>query len=229
MSCTETVALGAYLLGSLDPAERAWFERHAHGCAACRREVVRLAPLPGLLGQVRLSDLELPFDDPGPGPDLWPLPPAEPAPPGPGPVGLGPVGPGPVARRRRRWRWPLPVAAAALVPLVAGALLLVPPSDDAPAAVSWHAVDATSGVEARADLVGRSWGTELRLSIGNVPRGMRCKLVVHDRAGHTEVGGWWGADDAGGERVPGATSFEVGEIERLDVVVDMEVLVSVAP
>ncbi|MFD1149366.1 anti-sigma factor family protein, partial [Saccharothrix hoggarensis] len=93
MSCDRTVALGAYLLGSLDPAERSSFERHLHGCSVCRREMVRLAPLPGLLGQVQLSDLELSLDDPGPGPDLWPLPPRD-----------EPEADPPPARTRRRRR-----------------------------------------------------------------------------------------------------------------------------
>ncbi|XVS63240.1 anti-sigma factor family protein [Actinosynnema sp. CA-299493] len=216
MSCARTVALGAYLLGSLDPAERSTFERHVRGCADCRREMVRLAPLPGLLGQVRLSDLELPFDDPAPDPDLRPLPPlAEPEP-----------GPAPVRARRRRW--PVLVGAGVLVVLVALGVAVVPRlvGDDA---VTWHAADATSGVAASAELVGRSWGTELRMSVENVPKGVRCKVIVHDRDGRTEVGGWWGADHAPDERIPGATSFPVGEIERLDLVVDMTVLVSVRP
>lgn len=214
MSCARTVALGAYLLGSLDPAERSSFERHVRGCAECRREMVRLAPLPGLLGQVRLSDLELPFDDPAPDPDLRPLPPA----PEPGPA--------PAAGRRRRW--PVLVGAGVLAVVVALGVLLVPrlTGDDA---VTWHATDAASGVVASADLVGKSWGTELWMSIENMPKGTRCKLIVHDRAGRTEIGGWWGTDHAPDERIPGATSFPVEEIERLDLVVDMTVLVSVRP
>ncbi|MFE9745622.1 anti-sigma factor family protein [Saccharothrix saharensis] len=214
MSCGRTVALGAYLLGSLDPAERSSFERHVDGCAACRREMVRLAPLPGLLGQVRLSDLELPFDDPAPDPDLRPLPP------GPEPELV------PVPSRRRRW--PVLVGAGVLVVLVALGAVVVPHlvSDEA---VTWHAADASSGVVASADLVRRSWGTELWVSTENMPRGTRCKLIVHDRAGRTEVGGWWGTDHAADERIPGSTSFPVEDIERLDVVVDMTVLVSVRP
>jgi hypothetical protein len=216
MSCTHTVALGAYLLGSLDPAERSSFERHAQGCDHCQREMVRLAPLPGLLSQVRLSDLELPFEDPAPDPDLWPLPPEpmpEPA------AGHG------SARRRR---WPVLVGAGVLVVLVALGVAVVPRlvGDDA---VTWHAADATSGVVASADLVRKSWGTELWMSTENLPKGARCKLIVHDRDGRTEIGGWWGTDHAPDERIPGSTSFPVDRIERLDVVVDMRVLVSVRP
>ncbi|MEU4441968.1 zf-HC2 domain-containing protein [Actinosynnema sp. NPDC050801] len=225
MSCDRTVALGAYLLGSLDPAERSAFERHVHGCSTCRREMVRLAPLPGLLGQVQLADLELPFDDPAPDPDLWPLPPEPPTAPEPEP-----------RHASRVRRWPVLVGAAALLVLVALGVLLVPrlTGDDGvhrggEAAVTWRASDATSGVVASADLVGKSWGTELWMSIENMPKGVRCKLIVHDRAGRTEIGGWWGTDHAPDERIPGSTSFPVDEIERLDLVVDMRVLVSVRP
>lgn len=216
MSCARTVALGAYLLGALDPAERSSFERHAQGCDTCRREMVRLAPLPGLLGQVRLSDLELPFEDPAPDPDLWPLPP-EPEPEPPAAHGS--------ARQRR---WPVLVGAGVLVVLVALGVAVVPRlvGDDA---VTWHAADAASGVVASADLVRRSWGTELWVSTENMPKGARCKLIVHDRDGRTEIGGWWGTDHPDDERVPGSTSFPVDRIERLDVVVDMRVLVSVRP
>ncbi|MBB5955499.1 hypothetical protein FHS29_002080 [Saccharothrix tamanrassetensis] len=216
MSCIRTVALGAYLLGSSDPAERSAFERHLRGCAICRREMLRLAPLPGLLNQVRLEDLELPFDDPAPHPDLLPLPPSVPEP-----------EPEPVATRRRR---PLPagvgVLAAVLVAVVAVVVMVLRP-DNQP--VTWQAVDGGTGVTAQADLVGKSWGTELWLTLRHIPPGRRCKLVVHDRNGKTEVGGWWGTDHDADERIPGSTSFRLDRIERLDVVVDMEVLVSVRP
>ena len=36
--------LAAYLLGALDPAEVAAFERHAEGCERCRAEARWLAP-----------------------------------------------------------------------------------------------------------------------------------------------------------------------------------------
>ncbi|WP_447003845.1 anti-sigma factor family protein [Saccharothrix isguenensis] len=214
MTCAQTVALGAYLLGSLDPVERSSFERHVRGCSTCRREMVRLAPLPGLLGQVHPADLELPFDEPAPEPDLWPLPAeAEPEPPAP-----------------RRRRWPVLVGAGVLVVLVALAGVLVPRlTGDDPATVTWHATDGASGVVASADLVGKSWGTELWMKIENMPEGARCKLIVHDRAGRTEIAGWWGTDHAPDERIPGSTSFPVDRIERLDLVVDTRVLVSVRP
>ncbi|WP_433264127.1 anti-sigma factor family protein [Actinosynnema sp. CS-041913] len=214
MSCIQTVALGAYLLGSLDPAERSAFERHLRGCAICRREMLRLAPLPGLLSQVRLEDLELPFEDPAPGPDLFPLPAPEPAP---------EPEPEPVAKRR----WPVLAGVGVLVAVVVAVAVLAFRPDAAP--VRWQASDGGTGVSAQADLVAKSWGTELWLSLQSIPPGQRCKLLVHDRTGKTEVGGWWGTDHGADERIPGSTSFRLDQIERLDVVVDQKVLVSVRP
>lgn len=56
MTCANTVTLGAYLLGALDPQERFDFEAHLGGCDTCRAELVRLAPLPGMLNQISLDD-----------------------------------------------------------------------------------------------------------------------------------------------------------------------------
>jgi hypothetical protein len=50
------MTLGVYLLGALDPAERSVFESHLSYCDICRGELVRLAPLPGLLNQITPGD-----------------------------------------------------------------------------------------------------------------------------------------------------------------------------
>jgi anti-sigma factor RsiW len=42
----------AYVLGSLDAAERREFEGHLAGCASCQSAVAELAGMPGLLAQV---------------------------------------------------------------------------------------------------------------------------------------------------------------------------------
>jgi anti-sigma factor RsiW len=56
MKCDHAFDDGAYVLGALSPSERASFERHLAGCAACREAVASIAVLPGLLG--RLSSLD---------------------------------------------------------------------------------------------------------------------------------------------------------------------------
>ena len=43
--------LGGYVLGALEPAERADFEEHLAGCERCQAEVAELRGLPELLEQ----------------------------------------------------------------------------------------------------------------------------------------------------------------------------------
>jgi hypothetical protein len=73
--CPRTEEAGAYLLGSLDPTERADYAAHLPGCPYCLREVGQLAGLPGLLAR-----------SPGPPQGSRPVPelPAPPALPPPG-------------------------------------------------------------------------------------------------------------------------------------------------
>jgi anti-sigma factor RsiW len=52
MTCQTAVSLGVYVLGAADASERLRVEAHLPGCAACRAELARLAPLPGLLARV---------------------------------------------------------------------------------------------------------------------------------------------------------------------------------
>ena len=51
-------ALGVYVLGAIDPAERAAVDSHLKDCADCREELAGLAGLPALLGRVPLADAE---------------------------------------------------------------------------------------------------------------------------------------------------------------------------
>jgi anti-sigma factor RsiW len=51
-------ALGAYVLGAIDPAERAVVDRHIATCPACRDELAGLAGLPALLGRLSLAEVE---------------------------------------------------------------------------------------------------------------------------------------------------------------------------
>jgi len=98
--------LGAYLLGAIDPADRAAVDLHLAGCARCRAELAGLAGLPALLQRVPVAEAAL-LDEAAvpaaaPADDLTAL--------------LGRA-----ARLRRRRRWQLAAAAAALLALtVAG-------------------------------------------------------------------------------------------------------------
>jgi hypothetical protein len=218
VNCIHTVSLGAYLLGSLEPGERSSFERHLGDCRICRDELVRLAPLPGLLGQVDLADLQQPHEaatwQQAAAPPLDPKLEPERAPDAPHP--------------RRRLAL---AAAGVLVVLLIVAGVLVPrllegTASPAVAPVTWSASDQTTGAEATAAMAKQPWGTEVQIKLNGVPPGLRCKLVVHDQSGRSEVGGWWGTSYTEGEQIPASTSFSADQIDYLEVVADMRVLVT---
>jgi hypothetical protein len=147
--CADTrQALGIYVLGAIDPAERALVDAHVAGCRECREELAGLAGLPALLsrvdadeiGRIFLADADPEADlytgrgtgpdaDPGTGPGA-----------GPGTESDADRGAGPLAvleapredfvdslvsltaaRRRRNRRWQVLGAAAAVVIAAGGA------------------------------------------------------------------------------------------------------------
>ena len=56
MACPRTIAIGAYVLGALEPGEAAELAGHVTLCATCRAEVDRLGQLPRLLSSLSLED-----------------------------------------------------------------------------------------------------------------------------------------------------------------------------
>jgi Putative zinc-finger len=147
--CADTrQALGIYVLGAIDPDERALVDAHVAGCRECREELAGLAGLPALLsrvdadeiGRIFLADADPAADldlgrGPGPDADLGSGPDA-----GPGTEPDAGRGAGPLAvleapredfvdslvslteaRRRRNRRWQVLGAAAAVVIAAGGA------------------------------------------------------------------------------------------------------------
>jgi Putative zinc-finger len=147
--CADTrQALGIYVLGAIDPDERALVDAHVAGCRECREELAGLAGLPALLsrvdadeiGRIFLADADPAADldlgrGPGPDADLGSGPDA-----GPGTEPGAGRGAGPLAvleapredfvdslvslteaRRRRNRRWQVLGAAAAVVIAAGGA------------------------------------------------------------------------------------------------------------
>ena len=51
-------ALGVYVLGAIDPAERAQVDEHLATCADCREELASLAGLPAMLRKVSVVEAE---------------------------------------------------------------------------------------------------------------------------------------------------------------------------
>jgi predicted anti-sigma-YlaC factor YlaD len=72
MDCGETrMSLGVYVLGAIDPAERALVDAHLSACQDCRDELAGLAGLPALLSRVGLDEV-LAMSEDGPAEDTRP-------------------------------------------------------------------------------------------------------------------------------------------------------------
>jgi anti-sigma factor RsiW len=212
MTCLQTVSLGAYVLGALDADDRLATEDHLRECAHCRDELIRLAPLPGLLGQVPLDDVLAPGDLVRP--DL---------------AAASPTGPPNV----RRWPRALGTAAAAVVIVVGIAVagvVVVDRSSDDPVAVTWSTGADAAGIGATAVLADRDWGTDIQLTMDHLPAQERCRLVVVASDGRVETAGWWTTTGYAAEaEVPASTSIDVADIDRMEVRAGDQVLAVLQP
>ncbi|TDW24013.1 anti-sigma factor family protein [Kribbella kalugense] len=66
MTCPETMSIGAYVLGALEPSERRATEEHVATCPTCRETLLQFAHLPGLLHAVPVEDIETDQPEPAP-------------------------------------------------------------------------------------------------------------------------------------------------------------------
>jgi hypothetical protein len=246
MTCTHTSTLGVYLLGALEPEERSTFESHLYGCDFCRAELVRLAPLPGLLNQIAVTDFEGAAEPPAratepapePVPELAPVLdlPAPEVPDEP----TEPVEPtGKAQPRRRRWLVAAAAAAAVVVLTAAGFLGFRAMQDthvDQAHSVMWTAVDPDSGVNAKVQLTERSWGTDIKLWMSDVPGTKECRLVVKAKYGYhdkpepyIEIAGWWTSRHSPTDDIPGSTSIDLASIYKLEIMDGDRMLVGIPP
>jgi Putative zinc-finger len=247
MTCPRTVALGAYVLGALERDERAELEAHLETCDICRKELDRLAPLPGLLSRLTVEEAEvLESADAGllePADPALPdraldapvlvdpaLAPRDPAAPEIAPAAAA-ASSAPleralfeVARERRRSRGARAVALVAAAVLaacaVAGGLLLGGNDGDAPAPtpLTASASDLRTGVHGSAELTREPWGTRVDLRLAGVRPGERCRLVARAAGGRAEVAANWRVGYLGTAEVPGAVAIPADRVVSLDVV-----------
>ncbi len=187
-------ALGVYVVGAIDPADRAVVDSHLASCQGCREELAGLAGLPGRLGSVPAADvIRLTLGDPGrdapdeghpPKPTLRLL--------------LGWA-----ATRRRHLMWRRVAAAAAVAVIatggaVAGSRLVAspapPPVAAAQAAMPWaatvHGSDPRTGAATTVRYLARPWGLEMQVQVTGIAPGTRCELWVLGPGGRTAAGGW---------------------------------------
>ncbi|WP_051683720.1 anti-sigma factor [Blastococcus sp. URHD0036] len=183
MTCPQGATdAGAYVLDALEPAERAGFDAHLTGCAACRTEVDELSGLPPLLA--RLDAEEAAGSPVRPPADLYDRVRAAVA---------DDVGP----RRSRPRR--LLLAAAALALAVAGAVVGVVPWSGSASAPVLHTVTA-GDTRVTVAVTGDDDGTGLDVVVAGLPGGTECRLFVVDGADDWHATGEWAADPAGRAR-----------------------------
>ncbi|GAA4099725.1 MULTISPECIES: anti-sigma factor family protein [Actinomadura] len=218
-------ALGVYVVGAIDAAERSRLEEHLDACPACRDELAGLAGLPALLGRVDEAQIR---QVAGPPPEL-----------------LDSLLARAAERRRTRWfgggvgrlRW-VPLAAAACVLLLVGMLFggLVRPFGDggrptaertvtaAPqpqvtAAERLTASDPRTRIDAYVMLYKRKWGTKVELYLSGAPRGERCKWYAVARDGQRDpLGSWYVAYGRGYGRYDASTMFQRDQIFSFEIV-----------
>lgn len=206
---TPRIALGAYVLGALDAADRGEVESHLAGCSDCRAELAGMASLPDALALVAApAALALAAE-------------------GGEPVGslvertMARLG---RARRRRRLALRLgTAAAAATIAMLAGAVAVLvasrPPAATPATAAALHlsGSDPSTGVTASVELYAEPWGAVTRLSVSGVSQGERCELVVVGRDGSQDVAGTWSVGYSGAVEVDGATSFTPDQVTSVSV------------
>jgi anti-sigma-K factor RskA len=180
VTCPESApALGAYVLGALDPEERRRFEEHLEHCAVCLAELAEFAPLPAMLDRVRPEDLQPVAVTPSP--ELFDR------------VSAAARREEPRQQGIRRW---LLAAAAVLAVLGAGTGVVV----WATGSGNSDTVTASDGpVRATVSAHAGNDGSVLEVTVAGLRPRETCRLVaVDDDGGHHPAGEWPVSSEGGG-------------------------------
>jgi hypothetical protein len=214
--CSYEMWDGAYVLGSLSPAERREFEVHLDSCEQCSRAVRDLAGLPGLLGRI--------------GPEVF-----EESEPEPVPETLLPRLSRAVRRGQQRRTWlTAGIAAAAAVAITTGGVLALDNSGSSDVAIPPPTSSPTLPVGqpltplkrdpmiASVALTPVAWGTKLELTCSYKRNaasygGGAYAMVVHTKDGHTEQVATWNGLPGETMHVSGATAAWQRDITSVEV------------
>jgi predicted anti-sigma-YlaC factor YlaD len=195
MTCKDmTLSLGVYVLGALDPAERAEVDTHLAECALCRAELAELEGLPRLLDQVSLDDLT---PEPSPSEDLFERVAAK----------ARAENVVDLAGRRRRYQR-LTAVAAAFVLVVGGVFGGV-------ALLRHHGHQDVGPVQMSVSLAAQKTGTSYTVSVSGLPIDEHCKLIAVAKDGTRDVAGRWDATYQGQAKETGSTSIPRSDLAKL--------------
>jgi len=189
------LSLGSYVLGSLDPADRAALDAHLPGCPACREELATYAALPALMSRLSIDQVRQPTPT---------VPPTVLS------RALNTV----AAERNstvtqlRRWRRAtvLSAAAATIVAVLFGATLW---HTQTPSPPEGTPLIATAGVSASgsASLQAKPWGTALTLQLQGLPQGDSFTAWVTAPNGTRSIAATWTPSPDGHATLTGAANI----------------------
>lgn len=217
MTCQETtISLGVYLLGALEPAERAAVEAHLAGCSECRQQLSELAGLPSVLERLELADLEpMQAGADGtlagmtPSDDLFDR------------VAAQVRDEDQVVRRVRFGRFQKVTAAAAAVVVVAGVSVGIAESTGGrtaaqpPAHKTVTLAGSQGPVSMRIVLGEQAASTTMHVTVAGVPADEHCRLIAFSSDGSRELAGQWDATYEGWADFTGSTSIPLDRISKL--------------
>jgi hypothetical protein len=222
--------LGVYVLGAIDPADRALVDEHLAGCPECREELAGLAGLPALLRRVPTAEAErLVAGDSADEAALA--------------AAAAQLLPAALARttqvrRMRRWRELAAAAVVAVLALGAGAaaaqLAHSSPPAQRPVAgpvLHWQTVartDAATQAGLRVRYARQPWGTTMQVQVWGIRPGTACQFLVVDAHGHRWVLGGWRVSYAGGLGwYPVSSSLADRQLRTFEVTAAGQVVASV--
>jgi Putative zinc-finger len=217
-------SLGVYVVGAIDPAERALVDSHLASCPACREELAGLAGLPALLGRVPAAEAER----------IAEFPERFIADTERGSETISPLLDR-IARQRRARTWRMAAAAAALVVIAGGSAGAIAaassPSHSSapPVALGWDSARATaSGISLDVKYAKASWGTQLDARVSGIPDGTTCEFWVIGADGSRWAAGSWTVNQSDWDAAyPESTAVPFGSVHGFQLTSGGKVLISV--
>jgi hypothetical protein len=221
-SCREIrQALGVYVLGAIDPAERAQVDEHLASCPGCREELASLAGLPAMLRKVPLVEAER-LAVAGAGAEALGAPPED--------MLTSLVARTASVRRIHRWRGLAAAAAVVIVALGGGAAIATALRPSPPPVVTEHwqkvAGGSASGIHLTVQYRTVESGTLIEANVTGPQPGAVCQLQVVDAHGNVMPLGSW-QYRKGSSWYPASSALTEADLRTFELTIGGKVVASV--
>lgn len=218
-------SLGVYVLGAIDPADRALVDEHLSSCPECREELASLAGLPAMLRKVPIVEAER-LTAAEQDPELVGVPSAE--------MLTSLIARTSNVRRMHRWRTVAAAAAVAVVALGGGAFAANALQPSAAPVTIGHTHASWSNASGSGPVAGahltvhyrpQPWGTQMEVNVTGLQPGSVCQFQVTDATGgKSMVGSWTAWQDS--SWYPASTWLAENELRSFQVIIDGKVVAS---